>query len=198
MGVLCQDATHVILDAHLEEFRDLFNYDLLVEFVLGSVEFELSLLFLCDEHIPPDVSQAPPYALLKLMVLVMSVVFVVLRAVSVLVLLNNVALLRLALLEELKEFQHGCFNESVQHISVFNLRRYVSLNGIPEALDTLFAHRTDIWKIFLCQLAHVYLDDFTQRLACIVYRSVCRTTLDVGLTALLAFLPLAVVQFEIV
>ena len=101
MGVLCQDATHVVLYAHLEEFRDLFDDDLLVEFVLGTVEFELSLLFLCDEYIPPDVSQAPPYALLKLMVLVMSVVFVVLRAVSVLVLLNNVALLRLALLEEL-------------------------------------------------------------------------------------------------
>ena len=86
----------------------------------------------------------------------------------------------------------------MQHISVFNLRRYVCLNGIPEALDTLFAHRTDIWKIFLGQLAHVDLDDFTQRIGSIVYRSVCRTTLDVRLTALLAVLPLAVVQFEIV
>lgn len=56
MRVLCQDATHVILDAHLEELGDLLDYDLLVEFVLSSVEFELSLLFLCVEHIPSDVS----------------------------------------------------------------------------------------------------------------------------------------------
>ena len=101
MGVLCQDATHVILYAHLEEFGDLLDYDLLVEFVLGSVEFEPSLLFLCHEDIPSDVTKAPSYSFLKLMVLVMRMVFVVLRAVSMLVLLSNVALLLLALLEEL-------------------------------------------------------------------------------------------------
>ena len=88
----------------------------------------------------------------------------------------------------------------MKHVSVFDLRRYVRLNGIPETLDTLLAHRTDIWKIFLGQLAHIDLNNLTQRLACIVWRSVCRTTLDVGLTALLVLLvvlPLAVVQFKI-
>ena len=161
MGVLCQDAIHVVLDAHMEKFGDLLNYDLLVEFVLRTVEFKLSLFFLCDEHISPYVRKALSYFFLKLMVLVMRMVFVMLGAICMLVLLYDLAPLFFAFLKELQEFHHGRFDESVKHISVLDLSRYVRLNGISEALDTLFAHRTDIRKVFLSQLDHVNFHNFT-------------------------------------
>ena len=103
MSVICQDAGHEPIDAHVNELGNLLYHDLSVDSIFGLVELKLTLLFLSIEHELSGVDQALAHTKLKLAMLLARMVLVVLRAIRGVPMSILVLAPLFAPLEELKE-----------------------------------------------------------------------------------------------